>query len=85
MSKIGNWFMDEFMPNVFLPVIMAFVLLMIAFVPLSIYSSNSCLDYGYPKSFITWNFETKCGRIVNQTEYVCSLNDIKSGECSAQK
>ena len=65
--------MDFIIDKVHTPVLVILVIAMLAllaFVPFSIYASNVCLQNGYPHSYIQFPYEIKCGRIVNQTEYI---------------
>lgn len=48
--------------------------LMMVIVPLGIYGGARCLEIGYPTSYL-YPFEIKCGIIVEQTQYVCSLRE----------
>lgn len=76
--------MDFIMDKVLMPVLVILLVAMLAllaFVPFGIYASNACLQNGYPRGYVELPYVIKCGRIVNQTEYVCPLSDVLSNSC----
>ena len=65
-------------------VIVALVILLIAsiaFIPWAFHAESTCLELGYPHTDILIDGSIMCGRTVNQTEYVCSIEDITDGNC----
>jgi len=73
-------FVEKFLMSAVVVLVIA-LLALLAFMPVSIHADNVCLQNGYPHSYIQFPYEIKCGRIVNQTEYVCSLDDVLSNSC----
>lgn len=55
--------------------------LLFGLLPVSLYAERICLEHNYPKSSTTWNFQNYCVRTVEQTEYVCSLDEVISNSC----
>lgn len=75
---------DFIMGKIFAPLLVVLVILLIlliAFTPVVVYANNVCLQNGYPDSYIAYPEGIMCGRVVEQTEYVCALNDVLSGTC----
>lgn len=76
--------MDFIMDKVLMPVLVILLVALfalLAFLPFNIYASNVCLQNGYPNGYVVFPYEIKCGCIVNQTEYVCPLDDVLSNSC----
>jgi hypothetical protein len=76
--------MDFIVDKVLMPVLVILVIAMLAllaFLPFDVYASNVCLQNGYPNGYVVLPYEIKCGRIVNQTEYICPLSDVLSNSC----
>ena len=73
-------YFEKFLMSVVVVLVIA-ALALLAFMPVVIHASNVCLQNGYPHSYIQFPYEIKCGRIVNQTEYVCLLSDVLSNSC----
>jgi len=73
-------YFEKFLMSVVVVLVIA-VLALLAFMSVVIHASNVCLQNGYPHSYIQFPYEIKCGRIVNQTEYVCLLSDVLSNSC----
>lgn len=76
--------MDFIVEKILMPFVVVLVVAMLAllaFLPVAIHASNVCLQNGYPHSYVQFPYEIKCGRIVNQTEYVCPLDDVLSNSC----
>jgi hypothetical protein len=73
-------FVEKFLMSLVVVSIILFLVLL-AFMPVFIHAANVCLQNGYPHSYIQFPYEIKCGRIVNQTEYVCPLSDVLSNSC----
>ena len=76
--------MDFIVEKILMPFVVVLVIAMLAllaFLPVVIHASNVCLQNGYPRSYVQFPYEIKCGRIVNQTEYVCPLDDVLSNSC----
>jgi hypothetical protein len=72
---------EKILPAV-LVVLIVVMLFFIGMLPFGLYAERVCLQNGYPHSYITWKFEMSCGRTVNQTEYVCPLDDVIANSCS---
>lgn len=65
-------------------VVISLVLVVFFFVvmfPVAVTTSAECLEYGFPHHSVTWKFEKYCMREVDETEYVCTLVDIRNGDC----
>ena len=76
--------MDFIIDKLLMPalvILVVVILALLAFVPFDIYASNVCLQNGYPRGYVELPYVIKCGRIVNQTEYVCPLSDVLSNSC----
>ena len=67
--------------DVLLVLLVILILCTFAMVPVSIYASNVCSRLGYPTAYIVIPFEVKCGRVIQQTEYICSIDEIQSERC----
>ena len=57
------------------------MLLVVVSLPFALHASYICGQNGYPRSYFVFPNEISCGRIVNQTEYICSLDKVLSKTC----
>lgn len=76
--------MDFIMDKVLMPLLVVLLIALLAlliFIPFQVYASNVCLQNNYTNGYVVLPYEIKCGRIVNQTEYVCPLYDVLSNSC----
>jgi len=80
MSFLMNFLVEKVLPLV-LAVLLITLLALIALMPFGIYASYVCLQNGYPRGYFELPYEIKCGRIINQTEYICPLSDVLSNSC----
>lgn len=48
---------------------------------ISLGMEKQCFEHGFPNTRITWNYERYCVREVDETEYICKLEDVKSEKC----
>jgi hypothetical protein len=58
-----------------------YMLLLIGYIPFSLYADKACVENGYPESKVTWNLQMYCTRTIEQTEYVCPLDDVLANSC----
>jgi len=61
--------------------ILLMMILAIVSLPSVVSADKQCLEYGFPRSNVTWPFVQYCMRIVDATEYMCLLSDVKAGTC----
>ena len=82
MSFIVDFTIDKIViPSVAVILIVALVLV-VALAPFGIYAMSVCVDNGYPRAYTKIpQMEIRCGRIVNQTEYICLLDDVVAKRC----
>lgn len=76
--------MDFIVEKILTPMLVVLLIAMLAllvFIPFQVYASNVCLQNGYPNGYVVLPYEIKCGCIVNQTEYVCPLDNVLSNSC----
>ena len=73
---------DDILVNYILPFLIVVMVIFIAIgMPLAIYSSNACSLLGYPEGSVNTSGFI-CMRTVNQTQYICTLNDARKGTCN---
>ena len=79
VEKMNN--VEKVLWSVVVALLLLLGYMLFGMLPVSLYAERICLEHNYPKSSTTWNFQNYCVRTVDQTEYVCSLDEVISNSC----
>lgn len=66
----------RYVENLIVGALVLFVFYTIFMFGLSVYRGSMCVENGYPRYYMSFNLDTYCIRIVEQTEYVVPLEEV---------
>ena len=59
-------------------ILLVWVVVMLPFV---VHAEKICAEHAWPSGEVQYNLDMSCTREINETEYICPLEDVLAGTC----
>ena len=75
------WDFEDWLITILCIVLVIALVWLIGIVGVSATTDKLCAEHGWPSPSVQWNYDRYCEREINETEYICPLEDVLADSC----